>query len=269
MRVVITGASGNVGTALTRRLLEAGEYDIVAMARRIPDYAAVDGAPVGFGDLSSRDCGFVLRRVIRGCGCASVGIPAVSPGALPRGSRGRRHSPRPRCDRLSGYRAVAYMSSVGAYAPKRDASPVHEQWPVEAVPSSSYGWHKVAAERDFSTPSRSLRTVRPSPGCGPESSVSTTAGSALLRYALPAFLPAKIIDVSASSSNRRCCDKSSNPRSTRDQFSAVPTGETHSRGFACRRSPERSHGAPGRIRTCDARFRKLKHSTYMRPSRRV
>jgi uncharacterized protein YbjT (DUF2867 family) len=66
MRVVITGASGNVGTALTRRLLEAGEYDIVALARRIPDHVAVDGPWWVSVDLSSRDSGFVLRRVIRG-----------------------------------------------------------------------------------------------------------------------------------------------------------------------------------------------------------
>ena len=34
MRIVITGASGNVGSALLRRLTEAGEHDLVGVVRR-------------------------------------------------------------------------------------------------------------------------------------------------------------------------------------------------------------------------------------------
>jgi nucleoside-diphosphate-sugar epimerase len=65
MRVVITGASGNVGSALTRRLQAAGEHDIVAVARRIPGNAAMDGLRWVSIDLSSRDCGHFLQRAFR------------------------------------------------------------------------------------------------------------------------------------------------------------------------------------------------------------
>jgi UDP-glucose 4-epimerase len=56
MRIVITGASGNVGTALIRRLMAAGDYDVVALARRIPAYAALDGPQWVTADLSGDDC---------------------------------------------------------------------------------------------------------------------------------------------------------------------------------------------------------------------
>jgi nucleoside-diphosphate-sugar epimerase len=65
MRVVITGASGNVGSALTRRLQAAGGYDIVAVARRIPDHAVMNGLHWRSIDLSDRDCGPLLRQVFR------------------------------------------------------------------------------------------------------------------------------------------------------------------------------------------------------------
>ena len=37
MRIVITGASGNVGTALLRRLHETTEHDLVGVVRRPPE----------------------------------------------------------------------------------------------------------------------------------------------------------------------------------------------------------------------------------------
>ncbi len=43
MRVVVTGARGNMGSALIHRLRVAGKYDIVALARRTPDHCAVNG----------------------------------------------------------------------------------------------------------------------------------------------------------------------------------------------------------------------------------
>jgi nucleoside-diphosphate-sugar epimerase len=87
---------------------------------------------------------------------------------------------------------LVHVSSVGAYAPKRDAHPVDEQWPVQAVPSSSYSWHKVAAENLLDAFERSVDlplVTRLRPGIIGQ----TSAGSALLRYALPALFPARIL----------------------------------------------------------------------------
>ena len=40
MRIVITGASGNVGSALLRRLTEKDEHDLVGVVRRRPEAVA-------------------------------------------------------------------------------------------------------------------------------------------------------------------------------------------------------------------------------------
>jgi UDP-glucose 4-epimerase len=197
MRVVITGASGNVGTALIRRLLAAGGYDVVGLARRVPDYGSLDGPQWVSVDLSSRECGFALQRVIRGADAVvhlawgfqpSHQVPYLE--AVGVGGTGRV------LDAIAslGIGHVVHMSSVGAYAPKRDAGPVDEQWPVEALPSSSYSRHKVAAERLLDSFERSTNgtvVTRLRPGIIGQ----RCAGSALLRYALPALLPAKTIDV--------------------------------------------------------------------------
>src|SRR5919112_5755254 len=43
MRIVITGATGNLGTALLRRLTASDEHDLVGLARRLPDDSPFDG----------------------------------------------------------------------------------------------------------------------------------------------------------------------------------------------------------------------------------
>jgi UDP-glucose 4-epimerase len=87
---------------------------------------------------------------------------------------------------------LVHMSSVGAYSPKRDDRPVAEDWPTEGVPSSPYSRHKAAAERLLDAfEQRGTGTVvsRMRPGIvGQES-----AGSALLRYGVPALVPSFVI----------------------------------------------------------------------------
>ena len=67
MRIVITGASGNVGTALLRRLTATGKHDLVGVVRRRPDdvepYAAVEWSTL---DLSRDDDPIALRAILAG-----------------------------------------------------------------------------------------------------------------------------------------------------------------------------------------------------------
>jgi nucleoside-diphosphate-sugar epimerase len=84
---------------------------------------------------------------------------------------------------------VVHMSSVGAYTPKRDNRPVDESWPTGGVPSSPYSRHKAAAERLLDDhqerhPDRTVTRLRPG------IIGQRAAGSALLRYGLPAVVPA-------------------------------------------------------------------------------
>jgi nucleoside-diphosphate-sugar epimerase len=197
MRIVITGASGNVGSALLRRLGQGGEHDLVGVARRRPaevaPFAGVEWATL---DLSRDDGAGPLRE-------ACSGADAVVHLAWG-------FQPTHRVDRLAelgiggtrrvieavtaaGVPHLVHMSSVGAYSPKRDDSPVTETWPTGGVPSSMYSRHKAAAERlldRLESDATGTVVTRIRPGIVGQRS----AGSALLRYALPALLPAPLLD---------------------------------------------------------------------------
>ncbi len=88
----------------------------------------------------------------------------------------------------AGVPHLVHMSSVGAYSPKQDDTPVDESWPTRGVTSSMYSRHKAAAERlldDLEAEGSGPVVTRLRPGIvGQES-----AGSALLRYGLPSLVP--------------------------------------------------------------------------------
>jgi UDP-glucose 4-epimerase len=196
MRVVITGASGNLGTATLRRLAGDG-HEITGLARRPPepgpltelaDWVSVDltrdtcmpmlqGALVGadavvhlaWGFQPSHDAHYLEEL---GVGGTRRVLEAVT---------------------LAGVPHLVHLSSMGAYSPKRDDSPVDESWPTEGVTSSRYSMHKAAAERLLDAhESAGHQTVitRMRPGIIGQRS----AGSALLRYGVPALVPSAIID---------------------------------------------------------------------------
>ena len=88
---------------------------------------------------------------------------------------------------------LVHMSSVGAYSPKRDDGPVDESWPTDGIPTSMYSRHKAAAERRLDMLERhepSVTVSRLRPGIIGQ----RAAGSALLRYGLPAVVPARVLE---------------------------------------------------------------------------
>ncbi len=197
MRVVVTGATGNIGTALLRRLLPAG-HEVVGVARRHPeDTDPYDGASWVTADLSTDGCLGPLRRAFSGADAVvhlawgfqpshdpdyleELGVGGTRRVLAALGSGGPTH--------------VVHMSSVGAYSPKRDDEPVDETWPTGGVPTSPYSRHKATAERllDGHDDARAEMTItRMRPGIVGQAA----AASALLRYGLPALVPARAIDV--------------------------------------------------------------------------
>lgn len=199
MRIVITGASGNVGSALLRRLTAAGTHELVGVARRPPAAATPPFDQVAWvaTDLSEPSAVEDLAEAFRGADAVVHLAWAFQPshdvgylGAVALG--GTRRVLEAAAAAEVGH--VVHMSSVGAYSAKADDVPVDETWPTEGVPSSWYSRHKAAAERllDGFEEGRSRPVVtRMRPGIVGQRS----AGSSLLRYALPAAVPAGVLGI--------------------------------------------------------------------------
>ncbi len=149
MRVVVTGASGNIGTGVLEALERDPAVDVVvAVARRIPDpdasaagkvrwvaadVARDDLAPAMAGAHAVVHLAWILnpsrdreelRRVNAG-GSARVFAAAVAAGAT----------------------TVLHASSIGAYRPGPKGRRVDEAWPTDGIPGFSYSEDKVAVER--------------------------------------------------------------------------------------------------------------------------
>jgi nucleoside-diphosphate-sugar epimerase len=94
----------------------------------------------------------------------------------------------------AGVRHLVHMSSVGAYSPKVDDTPVSEDYPTGGVPTSPYSRHKSAAERLLDDLEREqggsgLTVSRMRPGIVGQ----RAAGSSLMRYGLPVLVPGAVL----------------------------------------------------------------------------
>jgi UDP-glucose 4-epimerase len=196
MKIVITGATGNLGTALLRVLSADQQHDIVGLARRTPEpqewAAQVQWRSV---DLTSNASSDILRDAFRDADA----VVHLAWGFQPSHDIAYLEELGVGGTRRVLAAAVAedvphlvHMSSVGAYSPKTDDRPVDEDWSTDGVPGSPYSAHKAAAERllDTHEATGSLpRVTRMRPGIVGQRS----AGSALLRYGVPGFVPARAI----------------------------------------------------------------------------
>jgi UDP-glucose 4-epimerase len=146
VRVVVVGATGNVGTSLLAALAEDDRVDsVLGLARRVPrlqvpkvewaraDVASTDLEPL-FRDADavvhlawliqpSRDQALLRRVNVEGS--ARV-FDAVAAARVP---------------------ALVYASSVGAYSPGPKDDRVDESWPVDGVRTSFYSRHKSEVEK--------------------------------------------------------------------------------------------------------------------------
>jgi UDP-glucose 4-epimerase len=199
MRIVVTGATGNIGTAVLTRL--GGEHDLVGLARRPagPGAAATPGVPGDVEwravDLTEESAIPVLVEAFRGADAVvhlAWGFqPSHDLAYLEQlGVGGTRRV----LDAVleAGVPQVVHMSSMGAYSPKSDDSPVDESWPTGGVPTSRYSRHKAAAERlldEHEAAGHPTVITRLRPGIVGQ----RAAGSALLRYAVPGLVPARTL----------------------------------------------------------------------------
>ncbi|MEO9323978.1 NAD-dependent epimerase/dehydratase family protein [Nocardioides sp. C4-1] len=192
MRIVVTGATGNVGTAVVRRL--AGEHELVGVVRRPPAEPSGPSASVQWVEADLADDRSVARLEAAFSGADAVVhlvwgfqpshrpelLEAIGVGGTSRVLR---------AVVAAGVPHLVHMSSVGAYSPRRDRRPVQEDFPTDGIPGSPYSRHKAAAERmldrfEVERPETAVTRLRPG------IIGQRAAGSALLRYGLPAVVPA-------------------------------------------------------------------------------
>jgi UDP-glucose 4-epimerase len=162
MRVVVIGATGNVGTSLLRALSRDPEISsILGIARRLPDIS-LDKTTWLPGDIVRDD----LVPHLRGADAVVHLAWLIQPS---------RDLAQLRSINVDGSRRVfeavgaaevpvlVYASSVGAYSkgPKDEA--VEESWPTDGVPTSFYSRHKSEVERildEFEERHTDVRSVR-------------------------------------------------------------------------------------------------------------
>jgi UDP-glucose 4-epimerase len=163
MRIVVVGASGNVGTSLLQALTSRGSHDVVGLARRPPRTTDAEWIRA---DIRHDD----LESTFRGAGAVVHLAWAIQPShdlAWLRsvnvdGSR-RVFDAAAR----AGVGALVYASSVGAYATGPVNRRVDESWPATGISSSFYSRHKAEVEAMldvFEDEHPSMRVVRLRPG---------------------------------------------------------------------------------------------------------
>lgn len=149
--IVVTGASGNVGSGVLRALTLAQPHaEVVGICRRPPTSGRIyEGVRWHAVDLSSPSAPADLEPAMRGADVVIHLALAVQPvrdvAYLYRANvLGTQAVLRAMTD--AGIRQLVYASSLGIYAPGA-AELVSETWSDAGQPTSTYSQHKVVVER--------------------------------------------------------------------------------------------------------------------------
>jgi nucleoside-diphosphate-sugar epimerase len=184
MRIVVTGATGNVGTSLLR-VLE--DHDVVGIARRTPELQLPNTRFVA-ADVARDD----LVPLFRGADAVVHLAWLIQP------SRDRATT---RAVNFEGSRrvfdaavaadvpALVYASSIGAYSPGPKDRAVDESWPTNGIDSSFYAVDKRDVERLLDDYEDRLRVVRLRPGL----IFKADAASEIRRLFAGPFLPTALL----------------------------------------------------------------------------
>src|SRR5919199_2439638 len=166
MRVVVVGATGNIGTSVLRSLEgEESVESVLGIARRLPgltmpkvEWAAAD---VVTDDLvphfRGADAVVLLAWIIQPSRDLTKQWMVNVEGSMRVAEAAKE----------AGVPALLYASSVGAYSPGPKDRRVDESWPTGGTPTSYYARHKAEVERRldrFEAESSEVRVVRMRPG---------------------------------------------------------------------------------------------------------
>jgi nucleoside-diphosphate-sugar epimerase len=146
MRVVVTGASGNVGTSLLRALDgEAAVTSVLGLARRRPELELAK-TTWATADVAADDLTGHFRGADVVVHLAWLIQPSHDPFAMWRTNVVGTERVLAAASQV-GVGAVVCASSVGAYSPGPKDRRVDEAWPTHGVTTSSYSRDKAYQER--------------------------------------------------------------------------------------------------------------------------
>jgi UDP-glucose 4-epimerase len=162
MRVVVVGASGNVGTSLLRSLAaEPAVESILGLSRRVPK-AEFPKTEWEAADVTRSP----LDLLFDGADAVVHLAWLIQPGRDRRLTRAVNVEGSARVFRAAaaaGVPTLVYASSIGAYAPGPKDRRVDESWPTTGVQSAFYSRDKAEVERlldRFEHENTGVRTVR-------------------------------------------------------------------------------------------------------------
>jgi UDP-glucose 4-epimerase len=197
MRIVVTGASGNVGSRVLETLHELdASHDLVGVARRPPTEGPLaDLAEWVTTDIAAEGAANDLARAFAGADAVIHLAWLIQPShdeatmAATNIDGTRRVLTAVRSAKVP---TLVAASSVGAYSPGPKDRRVDESWETEGIPTSIYSQHKRHVERmldAFETDVPNTRVVRIRPGVV----VQQQASSEQARYFLGPFVPMPLV----------------------------------------------------------------------------
>ena len=201
MKVVVLGASGNVGTAVLRALREAPDVtEVVGVARRVPrrvppaPYDVARWVSVDVGGADAHGVVESLTTAMDGAGAVIHLAWAIQPNHDRRRLRLTNVVGTSRmlaAARIAGVDNVVVASSVGAYSPSHDDQPHDEGWPTDGIPSCEYSVDKadveqLLTEHELAHPEIRITRLRPA------LIFQRDAGSEIIRYFVGRLVPPRV-----------------------------------------------------------------------------
>ena len=205
MRIAITGASGNAGTALLRNLQgqlakKPGSLQLTGISRRLPDtsrepYAGVEWHTLDIGVDSDRP---LLESALAGVDAVVHLAWQIQPNRdLEQLYRTNVNGTRRVLEaaRTAGVKQIVCASSVGAYSKAPKDRRVDESWPAGGMAGSHYSRHKAEQEEildRFAEAEPGIAVARLRPGLIFQSEAGSEIGRYFLGRVIPRLLPGKL-----------------------------------------------------------------------------